>query len=48
MSEFTEEDAVMAFAKAWNRLEPQGFLALLTQSIGMWGETPSLIMAIPR
>ena len=29
MSEFTEEDAVMAFAKAWNRLEPQGFLALL-------------------
>ena len=29
MNEFTEEDAVFAFAKAWNRLEPDGFLALL-------------------
>lgn len=29
MSELTEEDAVIAFAKAWNRLEPGGFLALL-------------------
>ena len=29
MSELTEEDAVITFAKAWNRLEPGGFLALL-------------------
>ena len=26
----TEEDVVFAFAKAWNRLEPDGFLALLS------------------
>lgn len=25
----TEEDAVFAFAKAWNRLQPDGFLSLL-------------------
>lgn len=30
MNELTEEDAVFAFAKAWNRLEPDGFLALLS------------------
>jgi len=30
MNELTEEDAVLAFAKAWNRLEPDGFLALLS------------------
>ncbi len=29
MNELTEEDAVFAFAKAWNRLEPDGFVALL-------------------
>lgn len=29
MGPITEEDAVFAFAKAWNRLEPDGFLALL-------------------
>ena len=29
MNELTEEDAVFAFAKAWNRLEPGGFLLLL-------------------
>lgn len=29
MNELTEEDAVFAFAKGWNRLEPDGFLALL-------------------
>ena len=29
MNKLTEEDAVFAFAKAWNRLEPNGFLALL-------------------
>lgn len=29
MSALTEEDAVFAFAKAWNRLEPDSFLALL-------------------
>ena len=27
--QLTEEDAVQAFAKAWNRLEPEAFLALL-------------------
>ena len=29
MNELTEEDAVLAFAKAWNHLEPEGFLTLL-------------------
>jgi hypothetical protein len=29
MSTLTEDEAVVAFAKAWNRLEPDGFLALL-------------------
>lgn len=29
MNVLTEEGAVFAFAKAWNRLEPEGFLALL-------------------
>ena len=29
MNKLTEEDAVFAFAKAWNRVEPDGFLALL-------------------
>ena len=29
MSALTEEEAVVAFAKAWNRLEPEGFLTLL-------------------
>ena len=29
MNELTEEKAVFAFAKAWNRLEPDGFLDLL-------------------
>lgn len=29
MTDLTEEDVVFAFAKAWNRLEPDGFLALL-------------------
>ena len=29
MADLTEEDVVFAFAKAWNRLEPDGFLALL-------------------
>ena len=29
MNDVTEEDVVFAFAKAWNRLEPDGFLALL-------------------
>ena len=29
MTDVTEEDVVFAFAKAWNRLEPDGFLALL-------------------
>ena len=29
MADVTEEDVVFAFAKAWNRLEPDGFLALL-------------------
>lgn len=27
--QLTEEDAVQAFAKAWNRLDPEGFLTLL-------------------
>jgi len=30
MNQLTEEDAVTAFAKAWNRLEPDEFLALLS------------------
>jgi hypothetical protein len=30
MSDLTEEEVVFAFAKAWNRLEPDGFLALLS------------------
>ena len=30
MADVTEEDVVFAFAKAWNRLEPDGFLALLS------------------
>ena len=30
MTDLTEEDVVFAFAKAWNRLEPDGFLALLS------------------
>lgn len=30
MTDVTEESAVFAFAKAWNRLEPDGFLALLS------------------
>lgn len=30
MTDVTEEDVVFAFAKAWNRLEPDGFLALLS------------------
>lgn len=29
LTTLTEEEAVFAFAKAWNRLEPGGFLALL-------------------
>lgn len=29
MTDVTEEEVVFAFAKAWNRLEPEGFLALL-------------------
>lgn len=29
MTDLTEEDVVFAFAKAWNRLEHDGFLALL-------------------
>ena len=29
MSDVAEEQVVLAFAKAWNRLEPEGFLALL-------------------
>jgi hypothetical protein len=29
MNTLTEEKAVIEFAKAWNRLEPEGFLALL-------------------
>jgi len=29
MTDATEEEVVFAFAKAWNRLEPEGFLALL-------------------
>ena len=29
MADVTEEDVVFAFAKAWNSLEPDGFLALL-------------------
>ena len=29
MSDVAEEQVVLAFAKAWNRLEPDGFLALL-------------------
>lgn len=29
MTELTEESAVLAFARAWNRLEPEIFLALL-------------------
>ena len=29
MTDLTEEDVVFAFAKAWNCLEPDGFLALL-------------------
>ena len=29
MTDLTEDDVVFAFAKAWNRLEPDGFLALL-------------------
>ena len=29
MTDLTQEDVVFAFAKAWNRLEPDGFLALL-------------------
>ena len=30
MTTLTEDQAVFAFAKAWNRLEPEGFLAQLT------------------
>ncbi len=30
MTDVTEEEVVFAFAKAWNRLEPDGFLALLS------------------
>ena len=30
MADVTEDDVVIAFAKAWNRLEPDGFLALLS------------------
>ena len=30
MTDVTEEDVVFAFAKAWNRLDPDGFLALLS------------------
>lgn len=30
MNQITEENAVMVFAKAWNRLEPDEFLALLS------------------
>ena len=30
MNDVTEEDVVFAFAKAWNRLEPDGFLVLLS------------------
>lgn len=30
MSRLTEENAVVAFAEAWNRLEPDEFLALLS------------------
>jgi len=30
MADVTEEDVAFAFAKAWNRLEPDGFLALLS------------------
>lgn len=29
MTDLTQEDVVFAFVKAWNRLEPDGFLALL-------------------
>ena len=29
MTDVTEEEVVFAFVKAWNRLEPEGFLALL-------------------
>ena len=28
-NKITQQDAVFAFAKAWNRLQPEGFLALL-------------------
>jgi len=30
MSQLTEDDAVIAFAKAWNRLDPNEFLDLLS------------------
>lgn len=30
MADVTENEVVIAFAKAWNRLEPDGFLALLS------------------
>lgn len=30
MTEVIDEEVVFAFAKAWNRLEPDGFLALLS------------------
>lgn len=33
MNTLTEEDVVFAFAKAWNRLEPDGFLALLAPEV---------------
>ena len=33
MTDLTEEDVVFAFAKAWNRLEPDGFLALLAPEV---------------
>ena len=33
MTDLTQEDVVFAFAKAWNRLEPDGFLALLAPEV---------------
>lgn len=30
MADVTEDEVVFAFAKAWNRLEPDGFLCLLS------------------
>lgn len=30
MADVTEDEVVFAFAKAWNRLEPDGFLSLLS------------------